>query len=163
MANIFQITSEFRDLENALIESGGELTPELESALKLNSEQLQQKGQGYGYLIKGMEYDVDVIDTEIKRLQEMKRVRQNAIERLKTTLKIAMELTGLQEIKTPTLKVSFRKSEAVQVDDVALLDEKFIRVKTLKEADKTAIKEAIKAGESVTGAVLVTNYNLQVK
>lgn len=163
MANIFQITSEFRDIENALIESGGELTPELENALKLNSEQLQQKGQGYGYLIKGMEYDVDVINAEIKRLQEMKRVRVNSIERLKTTLKIAMELTGLHEIKTPTLKVSFRKSESVQVDDVVLLDEKYVRTKVIKEADKTAIKEAIKAGEAVTGATLNINYNLQIK
>lgn len=161
--NIFEITKDFLALQNTLIESGGELTPELETALQINSNELTTKGQGYGYIIKSLEYEVDVIDQEIKRLQQLKKVRDNAIERLKTTLKIAMELTETNEIKTPTLKINFRKSESVEVADVNLLDSEFVKTKVTKEADKIAIKEAIKSGLNVQGAVLVTKNNLQIK
>ena len=68
---------------------------------------------------------------------------------------------GLTEIKTPTLKLSFRKSEAVEVVDESLLAQQFFNYKP--SIDKTAIKAAIKAGEEVAGARIVNNQNLQLK
>lgn len=161
--NLFNITAEYKQLEAALIENEGELTPELETALQINQEQLQAKGINYGYVIKNIESEVDIIDAEIKRLTQLKKVRENAVERLKMTLQGAMECFGVLELKTPTLKVSFRKSESVLITDISELESRFIRVKTTKEPDKTSIKEAIKNGESVLGAELVTKNNIQVK
>jgi hypothetical protein len=44
-----------------------------------------------------------------------------------------------------------------------LLDADFVKTTITKAADKIAIKEAIKAEIPVRGAVLITNYNLQIK
>ena len=60
-----------------------------------------------------------------------------------------------------TLKISFRKSESVEIDNVEELEDRFKRVKV--EADKTAIKQAIKSGKEVKGARLVENNNLQIR
>src|SRR5574343_1165800 len=161
--NIFQITTEYKQLEAALIENEGLLTPELETALQINQEQLQAKGIQYGYVIKSIESECEIIDAEIKRLTQLKKVRENAVERLKMTLKGAMECFGVLELKTPTIKVNFRKSESVEITDFDALPKEYITVKTTEMPNKTEIKQAIKEGKVITGAELRINNNLQIK
>ena len=100
---------------------------------------------------------------EIKRLNALKKPLVNSIDRLKNNLSQAMQMFEVTELKTPLLKINFRKSESVEVTDIDLLDADFVKTTITKAADKVAIKEAIKSGENVQGAVLVTNQNLQIK
>jgi len=160
---LYQIEQEYMMLADEIIANEGELSPELENRLIINQDQLEAKGKGYGYIIKDIEAEIDAIDMEIKRLSAMKKSRSNAVDKLKTSLSDAMQLFDITELKTPTLKINFRKSESVEIENVALLDKDFIKVVTTETADKIAIKEAIKNGVEVTGAVLKQNYNLQVK
>jgi hypothetical protein len=163
MSNIYNITTEFLNLEAQLIENGGELTPEIEQALIINKDELQHKSIQYGYVIKSLSDNVDAIDAEIKRLQGIKKVNENAIDRLKDTLSSAMQLFGIPELKTPTLKINFRKSEQVIVHDVNSLPQMFKTIKVSEQPDKVKIKEAIKSGEDVIGCELITVQNLQIK
>jgi hypothetical protein len=163
MSNIYNITTEFLQLEAQLIENGGELTPEIEQTLIINKDELQHKSIQYGYVIKSLSDNVDAIDAEIKRLQGIKKVNENAIDRLKDTLSSAMQLFGIPELKTPTLKINFRKSEQVVVNDVNALPSDYKTIKVTEQADKIKIKNAIKSGEDVVGCELVTVQNLQIK
>ena len=70
---------------------------------------------------------------------------------------------GIDELKTPTLKVNFRKSESIEIENEDLIDDKFKVEKVTKSISKTLIKEAIKNGENVLGANISVNYNLQIK
>jgi hypothetical protein len=74
-----------------------------------------------------------------------------------------MQMFDVTELKTPLLKINFRKSESIEVTDIDLLDADFVKTTITKAADKIAIKDAIKAEIPVRGAVLITNYNLQIK
>lgn len=160
--NIYQIQQDYLSITNELIESGGELTPELETALAINKQELQNKGINYGYVIKSLESDISIIDEEIKRLNALKQSRIKTTELLKNTIKDAMQLYGIEELKTPTLKINFRKSESVEVDADAVLD-MYCNFKTVKTPDKAKIKEVIKSGDAVFGASLNINWNLQIK
>ena len=167
MQTLYEISSELREVYNKL-ENGegidmetGELSPELVNALEVSQANLQAKGIDIGYVIKSFDDEIDLYDREIKRLTERKQALKNAQERVKNNLKNAMEEFGIVEIKGQTLKINFRKSESVEVDNLEELDDKFKRVKI--EADKTAIKQAIKSGEEVKGARLVENNNLQIR
>lgn len=163
MSNIYQIEKTYLELTNELIESGGELTPELETSLAINKTELENKAKNYGFVVKSLENDVTNIDEEIKRLNVLKSSRNRTIDVLKDTVKSAMQLYGIEEIKTSTLKLSFRKSESVEVDP-SLLDFKYMAQKPITYApDKAKIKEAIKAGEAVSGAWISVNMNLQIK
>lgn len=162
MSNIYQIEQEFISLSNEIIEAGGEITTEIETALAINKEQLQNKGVNYGYVIKSLESDINTIDEEIKRLNALKSSRVKTAELLKNTIKDAMMLYGIEEIKTPTLKINFRKSESVEVDPDMVLD-LYCNFKTVKTPDKAIIKKIIKSGDAVCGAVLNINWNLQIK
>jgi hypothetical protein len=157
--NLYQIKNEYLTLASQLEQ--GELTPEIEQQLQINEEQLKEKAINYGYVIRSFEYDNDVIDAEIKRLKQLKEQKENAIDKLKNAVSDAMQLYGIEKIDSPTLKLFFRKSESIEVSEN--IDKKYLIEKTTLQPDKNAIKQAIKDGQQVEGAVLVTNYNIQIK
>lgn len=161
--NLYTIQQEYISLAEQIIDAGGEVTEEVNEALQINKEQLEHKGQCYGFVVKQLESEVDIIDIEIKRLEALKKSRNKTVDKLKETISNAMQLYEIEEIKTPTLKISFRKSESVEIDNLELLDENFIVEKISRTADKALIKENIKAGIAVVGAVLKQNKNLQIK
>ena len=159
--NIYQIEQAYIGLADQL--TNDEVTPELEAQLAITESQMQEKGRNYGYVIKSLETDCDVIDVEIKRLSALKKVRQNAADRLKTTLSDAMKLFGIYEIKTPTLRISFRKSKSIEIVNESQIDRKYITVKTTESVSKTAIKAALDDGIEVQGAIQIESLNLQIK
>ena len=160
--NIYQIEQQYIALANQIIEADGVLDDELSEALQINQDQLEEKGRSYGYVIK-LDGEVDIIDLEIKRLTALKKSRKNTIDRLKETIKGAMELYDIDKIETPTLKVSLRKSKAVIVEDVEKLDKDYVSLKVTKAADKKSIKEAIESGVDVEGATLQLNKSVTIK
>ena len=157
--NLYNIKSEYLAIAQELAE--GELTPELEQALMITEANLQEKAINYGYVIKNFESEVDIIDEEIKRLNALKKARVNAADKLKTNISNAMQLFGILEVKAPTFKMNFRKSESVEIYDG--LSQEYITEKISYQPDKIAIKNAIKEGKTVNGAGIIINYNLQIK
>ena len=161
--NIYQIKNEFQLIIAEVINNEGEITPELETALTINKEQLQSKAVDYSYVIKQLDFDCEQIDAELKRLQQLKKVRTNLAERLKNTISDAMNLYEVEKIETPLIKLSFRNSESVEITNESQLDACFIVTKTVTTPDKKAIKDAIKNGVLVEGATISYNKNLQIK
>ena len=161
--SIYNIEQNYNQLAEELIENGGELTPSLEEQLAITEEQLQNKSVAYSFVIKEMDAVVEIIDAEIKRLQNLKKQREKASDYLKERIKHAMDTFQIEEIKTPLVKINFRKSETVEVDDVNQLPAAFKVVKVTEQADKAAIKAAIKDGVEVTGCRIETHRNLQIK
>ncbi len=161
--SIYQIKSEYQLLINQVIDADGELTSELETALTINKEQLQSKAVDYSYVIKQLDSDCEQIDAELKRLQQLKKVRTNLAERLKNTISDAMNLYEVEKIETPLIKLSFRNSESVEITNESQLDACFIVTKTVTSPDKKAIKDAIKGGVLVCGATISYNKNLQIR
>lgn len=157
--NLYNIKSEYLAIAQELAE--GELTSELEQALMITEANLQEKAINYGYVIKNFESEVDIIDEEIKRLNALKKARVNAVEKLKTNISDAMQLFGILEVKAPTFKMNFRKSESVEIYEG--LSQEYITEKISYQPDKIAIKNAIKEGKTVNGAGIIINYNLQIR
>jgi hypothetical protein len=159
--SLFQINSELVEVTNLLIENGGELTPELESRLQIAENELKAKSVNYYHVIKELESTTNMIDAEIKRLQELKKARVNTIEKLENALLYSMKLHGIEKIDTDTLKISLRKSKSVEVVDIDLLP--FNCLKIEKKAIKSEIKKLIEEGMEIEGAKIVENLNLNFK
>lgn len=161
--NIFKIQAEYQQIVNELIENGGEITSELELALQITKDNFHSKSENYGYITKQFDAEMDIIDNEIKRLQQAKKTREKAIERLKANIEMAMNTFDVDKIETPLIKISFRKSESVEVEDVNNLPNEFKVIKLTETADKLKIKDAIKSGILIEGCSIKTNRNLQIK
>ena len=161
MKSLYEISTEA--LEIASLLEQGELTEELENLLLISQSELQNKSVNYAYVCKSFENDVSSIDQEIKRLGSLKKSKINAVDRLKETMKTAMNIYGIEEIKTPTIKINFRKSESVEIINESSIDAIFKSSKVVESIDKIAIKKAIKEGNNIEGAILNINQNIQIK
>ena len=144
-----------------LFESGD--IPEEAVTDTLEAMGVDGKVEDYCNVIHQLDADTDMYDKEIKRLQAKKKAAVNGIDRMKGALSAYMQACQTKKLAAGTFTLSFRKSEAVVVTNQEALPEKFIKTEIKKTPDKTAIKNALKAGVVVEGAELQENQNLQIK
>ena len=167
MNSLWQITQEFLTLASLIEEAGGEATDQVMEELAISRENFQHKAQGYTSLILKWESEIEAASAEIKRIQAIKKTKENSLERLKETLKAALMVFGQEDNKgvkrfeTPLIKLSTRKSYAVEVTDADSLPADCFVVK--KEVSKTAIKNLLESGAQIDGAFLKENISLQIK
>ena len=167
MATLWEITQEFLTLASLIEEAGGEATDEVMEELAISRENFQHKAEGYAKLILKWESEIDTASAEIKRIQAIKKTKENAVERLKDTLKTALlvfgqeDNKGVKRFETPLIKLSTRRSYAVEVTDATALPEEAFVIK--REVSKTAIKELLEAGAEIEGASIKENISLQIK
>lgn len=109
--------------------------------------------------IKELKAEAEALNAEKQAFAKRQKVAENKMESLKKWL--AYALNG-QAFKATRASVSFRKSQKVEIADIYKVDENYLRYKE-PEADKTAIKEALKAGKTVAGATLVENTSVIIK
>jgi hypothetical protein len=160
MSTLYEITIEQKNLINEIEQMGGELTPETEQRLIINESQLQQKSIAYLEVIRAKESFNYLIDGEIKRLQQLKKINNNVIERLNDNLLLAVKTFG--DFTVGTQKFGTRKSSQVIVEDVNDLPKEYKTIKVTEAADKVALKKAIQAGEEIKGVHIQENINLKI-
>lgn len=160
------------DTTGEMIETEEEFNALYES-IKLD---LHTKLDNTNCLTKMIDGEIEVIDKEIKRLQSEKKARENKKKWLLNRVDMFvrrqfidddgnLDEQGLNKFKLdlPHSKISYRKSETVNVYDLDKLPKEYIKEKVEISADKTNIKKAIKEGKEINGAELKTNINLQIK
>lgn len=162
--SLFHIQQDYLQIAEALEGNGGELTPELEQSLAINQQELQLKGVNYALVIRQMDGEAEIIDKEIKRLSELKKAKENAVKRMKDTIKGAMELYGIQSIKGDLINITLRNNaSSVSIEDEAKLPKEYVSEKVTTSPDKKAIKSAIESGIEVPGAYLSHSKSLLIK
>ena len=137
-------------------ETGEVIDIEAVEALEMERE---QKIENIGMWIKDLTAQSEALKAEKNKLAEREKSAKNKAERLKEFL--TAYLDG-KKFETARVSIKFRSVESVSVPDVTALPEKYWRIKP-PEADKTAIKNAIKAGEVIEGAELVKKQSISVK
>jgi hypothetical protein len=157
MATLYELTGQFLEIYNL----------ELDEETKLDTldsidwqTDYEEKVENYIKVIKNIESDVEARKAEIKRLTELNKADEKKKDHLKETLTISMDLTGHERVDTPLFKVSFRKSQAVEVDETVLPES--YKVATWKP-DKKRLKEDLKNGLEIIGASLVERKNLSIR
>lgn len=160
--NLFHIQQQYLDLMRQIEDAEGEITPEIDQALTLTQNQLQEAAINIASVIKTFDYNRDIVTVEIDRLTNLKNKITKSKELLKSRLSQSMQQFGIERIDSPTLTISFRRSKAVEIIDELEIPAAYFNQPPPKP-DKTAIKEAIQRGEEVSGAELVERLNLQIK
>ena len=146
-------------LSQTELDSGlGELEKKLSELEGTHSE----KCLNVACLIKNAEAESEAIAAEVERLAKRKKSAQSKADWLRRYLSGNME-PGTN-LKDPRAQIGWRKSTAVEVAvKPEELPENLRRTKITVEADKTAIKANLEAGQEVAGCQLVTRFNLQIK
>jgi len=161
--NIYKISNDRQQLINELIENGGELTPSLQLAFEITKDNFHTECEIEAYSLKEIEYKKYIIKEEVNRFNKLLKSLEKAEITIKSNIENAMNLFESDKIETPLIKISFRKSESVEVEDVNTLPALYKVVKVSESADKLKIKDAIKSGILIEGCSIKVNKNLQIK
>lgn len=153
MATLYEINEQIAGLVDP---ETGEIA-DFEAFEKLNLD-LDTKIKNIALWIVNLRSDAEQLEEQEKKFRERKTSAKNKAESLKNLLDGF--LSG-EKRSYPEVVISYRKSEQVTVEEDAKLDDRFLRIKT--EIDKTALKDALKHGESIEGARLEVKNNIQIK
>lgn len=161
MSNLFQVSQKYLSIENLLIESGGVLTPELEALLNITEAERDEAVRNIFYLMQEKAMEIDGMKERIKSFDELVKRKEITYNSCKKALERAVMTFGA--MKVDEFGLGLRKSEAVNVYDETQLKKEFLTEKISYSPDKKKIKEALKKGEALQGAEIITNQNLQIK
>jgi hypothetical protein len=166
--NLYQLTIEEMNFISMMEENGGEVNDEIMEDLAIRRENFQHKAEAYSKFILKLESEADQAATEIKRIQSIKKTKENTATRLRETLRDALMVfgnenpkTGNKAFETVLFKLSLRKSQSVEITNENDVPDEFWAIK--KEISKSTISQAIKDGLEVPGATMKENYGLQIK
>lgn len=149
------------EIDQAIMDCIDMETGEIINEELLNGLQMERdaKIENVVLWIKELKAEAEALKAEKMAFAERQKVAENKMESLKKWLVYA--LNG-EKFKTVRASVTFRTSDKVEIADIYKLDENYLRYKE-PEADKDAIKKAIKAGQEVAGATLVPSTSVIIK
>ena len=162
---LYNITNKFAELMD--MAENGELTEEQYNALgeQLTLE-LQQKGSGIIGYTQNEEAFIEAVDFQIKRLQDLKKARQNKLEKFKQYVKENMDRLGITKMDTELGTLSIAKNPmSVEIENEEEIPKEFKQQVITTKIDKTAIKNHFKAtGEIIPGTRIIDDKtSLRIK
>jgi len=156
---LFDLTKDYQLILESL--EDGDHDDVLIDKLTINIDSLHDKADNYAYMIKQLESEADALEVEARRLINKSESKKKSIAFLKDRLKFAAKSYG--NFKTNLHSFSTVKHEIVTVEDESLIDDDFFTEKVTRRLSKTKLKESIKAGNDIPGAVLDHTYSLRIK
>ena len=148
-------------------DSRAQALAELEAALLAeegNKQVLAAKADATCWVIEHLRGQAAYRQQQAKRLTDLSRSDASRADALEDSL--VMVLTRLQPSATrfsfPNHELTSRKSSAVVIDDEQALDPAWLSFTTTSKPDKAAIKEALKAGQQITGAQLLSRRSWRI-
>lgn len=136
-------------------------TGEIIDEVKLQQLQMARdiKIENIACWIKNILSDAEALKAQKQVFADRQKAAENKAESLKRYLSKVLE--G-QKFTTDKVAVSFRKTSSVNVKDITQLKEEYLKYAD-PTPDKTAIKNAIKAGKDVAGAEIVEGQSISIK
>lgn len=161
--SLYELTSEFEAAMQQIVVDAetGEVSG-FEAVDSLNAA-FEDKAEAYAVMIKNLAAEAAAIKTERDRMKEREDAIKRRMDSMKQHLAESMIAVGKNKISTAKAALSFRKSVQVSITNDVMLPDDLCKVVVDRKPDKTAIGKLLKAGETVPGAELVENMNLQVK
>lgn len=159
--SLYQINAEIEQAWSAAVdpETGEIISEEAAQAVEQLSMAREEKIENLALYWKNLTAEAEALKNEKLALA----ARQSATEKKAESIKkyLASSMNG-EKYKSEKVAISWRKSESVSVDANAFLPDDYM---TFKEPvpNLTAIKKALKAGETIDGATLIASNNIQIK
>lgn len=167
---LYEISNEYLSLLEAI--ENGEIPEEcIADTLEAVEGEIDIKADNIACLIKSLEADIAAIKAEEDKLSERRKKKEKEREKITEYLSYWLQNVGKEKLETPRNVISFRKSEAVEIDEEVFFKwateqsnrDYLITSKYTETPNKTEIKKLLKCDENIPGAVLITKQNIQIK
>jgi len=162
---MYEITANWLEIQEALWETGGEITPEIGEALDRLEGAFEAKAKSYCSVIQENLRAAEGIKAEIDRLSALQKTHANTAESLKGRLKEAMETTGHLKLDLGTFKPRIQRNGRPSIrwaGPIEELPEDYKRVRV--ELDGTLAYEAWRNGITLPeGFQVETGTHLRIQ
>lgn len=165
---LYELTNDYLALLNAI--DNDEIPEEaIADTLEAITASIEDKADSIACMLKNLDAECKAIKAEEERLAERRKAKEKSHERIKQYLSDTLLQAGLTNIETARNRITFRKSEKVELFDAAAFIEwaqssrDDLLTYSAPKANLTAIKAAIKDGAVIVGAELRANQNIQIK
>lgn len=163
--SLYNITNKFVELMDKA--QNGELTEEEYNQLGEElALELKNKSSNIIRYIQNKELLINALDTEIKRLQDLKKSEQNKADNFKKYVKENMEHLNLNKIETDLGILSIQNSPkaSVEIINEEEIPNKYKKIVQETKIDKTAIaKDTKETGEIIPGTKVIIGTYLRIK
>lgn len=165
MTALYELAHDYRNAADKLADL--DLDPQtIEDTLESLSGDLEVKATNTAMLIRNLEASAAAIGDAEAQMAARRIALQNRAKRIKDYVLANMMVAGIQKIECPYFKLAVRDNPAaVEVYEPGLIPANFMRQPDPPPpaVDKTAIKEALKAGQDVPGCKLTVGKRLEIK
>lgn len=151
--NLFELSNEILSCVN----EDGEIIDE--EKLEALTMERNDKIQSIALWIKNLRAEATALKEEEKAFTERRKAAERKADSL--TDYLTRYLDG-QKFETAKVKLSFRKSEYLDIAEGAVIPTEYLKYKE-PEVDKTLLKKCVKAGVNIPGVTLCERQNLQIK
>jgi hypothetical protein len=153
---LYMISNEIQAIMDQINPETGEIGEVLEAQLNQLEIDKGIKALNLAKYMKSIDYDILALKNEEKIMAERRKRLETKYEGLEKYL--GQNIKG-ESYKDAQATITWRASQGVKYTGVVTDD--WMKVK--KEADTARIKEALKAGKTVEGAILEDRLNLNIK
>lgn len=163
MNTLYDITLQYREMLEKMLDTAsedGEVDEQVMHELTQTQDALEVKAENCAAMYLEIDSEVERIKRFEGKIKTRRERLQNRRDRLKEYIDRNLTAAQIERIEGEFVNISYRKSEKVEIDNEAEIPEEYWRV--TKEPDKTAIKQALKAGISM-GAHLEPTKSIQIK
>lgn len=149
------------EIDNAIMECVDEETGEIFDIDKFDELSIERdvKLENICLWIKNLKAEAEALKNEKDAFAKRQKSVENKMDSLKNYLTTYLEGA---KFETARVKVSWRKSESVDYDDIYKIPDEFIKYKE-PEVNKTELKKAIKDGMTFEGVRIVEKQNIQIR
>lgn len=164
---LYELSNEYQTLMNLVDEDIP--ADVISDTLEAISAEIEVKADNIACMLKNLDADISAIKAEEERLAERRRKKQASYEWFKQYLSTELRKAEVSEIETARNRISFRKSESVDITDegafIEWAEENRDDLLTFSppKINKNAVKAAIKDGANIAGAQMVEKQNIQIK
>lgn len=160
MPTLYEISTQFQQIECELVENEGELSPELEKFLTEMVAQREEKLEGYGRYIAEVENRAAARKAEAARLSALAKRDEGITKLLKDRLLKCFQVNDWKKVETPSFSFTLANNGGalpmiVNPEwelDPAKAPEQFHKIAI--QIDREAIREALRNDEKVPGCAM---------
>jgi hypothetical protein len=165
---LYEIANDYLALMQAI--DNDEIPEEaLADTLEAITGEVEFKADNIACMLKNLDADITAIKAEEVKLAERRKAKEKTYERIKSYLSDALERMSIDKVETARNKITFRRSESVEVDHETFFEWAVTNGRgdlltySAPKENKTEIKKAIKDGAEIPGAQIVSKNNIQLR
>lgn len=156
------LVEEAARLESMLIDSGGEISEQLEAELRSWETDFESKVDGYGVIMERFELSAEHWKRKASQMAQTAKQLDNMVKRLKDRLRFGMVGLGRDVVAGEEYQFKLAKSAPkVVIEDESVIPTACMEKQEKWIISKTKIKDALIAGHHIPGAYLEENWSLR--